>query len=137
MSPTNVSSAAVNGETLKLGTTLAPNAMGFQRLFTNPGHHPFDEIIGEVRTVSNLNQKGRPILERRVANMPASDLIDSTPFKSYRTGRLNAQDRCSLSSLAAARWVAMEDSRPLNKKSAGKARGCELQWTQEFPRCVR
>ena len=83
MLPTNVSSAAVNGETLKSITTNGPNALGFKRLFAKPGHYLFDEINGELRTTSNLNPKGRSIFEQRVADMPAFDLIDSTPFKSY------------------------------------------------------
>lgn len=102
MSQANVSSAAVNGETLKSVTTPAPNGLGFKRLFAKPGHHPLDEIIGESRTASNQTQKGRAIFEQRVADMPAADLIDSMPFKSYHPGGLNALDKCSPSSLEAA-----------------------------------
>ncbi|MBI3585593.1 MAG: vitamin B12-dependent ribonucleotide reductase [Ignavibacteriales bacterium] len=67
----------------------------FQRYFTKPGVHPFDEIEWELRTAIISNEKGEKIFEQKDVEIPKSWSMTATNVvvSKYFHGTLGTPDR--------------------------------------------
>ncbi len=67
----------------------------FQRYFTKPGVHPFDEIEWELRTATISNEKGEKIFEQRDVEFPKSWSMTATNVvaSKYFHGTLGTPER--------------------------------------------
>jgi ribonucleoside-diphosphate reductase alpha chain len=67
----------------------------FQRYFTKPGIHPFDEIEWELRTATISNEKGEKIFEQKNVEIPKSWSMTATNVvvSKYFHGTLGTPER--------------------------------------------
>jgi ribonucleoside-diphosphate reductase alpha chain len=67
----------------------------FQRYFTKPGVHPFDEIEWELRTATISNEKGEKIFEQKDVEMPKSWSMTATNVvvSKYFHGKVGTPER--------------------------------------------
>lgn len=79
------------------GQTETPTTRGlkFQRYFTKPGVHPFDEIEWELRTATISNEKGEKIFEQKDVEFPKSWSMTATNVvaSKYFHGTLGTPER--------------------------------------------
>ncbi|MBI3577797.1 MAG: vitamin B12-dependent ribonucleotide reductase, partial [Ignavibacteriales bacterium] len=71
------------------------DGLKFQRYFTKPGVHPFDEIEWELRTAIISNEKGEKIFEQKDVEIPRSWSMTATNVvvSKYFHGTLGTPDR--------------------------------------------
>ena len=67
----------------------------FQRYFTEPGTHPFDQVEWEVRTALISNEKGEKIFEQKGVEIPKSWSMTATNVvvSKYFYGKLGSPER--------------------------------------------
>ncbi|MGA3244155.1 MAG: vitamin B12-dependent ribonucleotide reductase [Bacteroidota bacterium] len=67
----------------------------FQRYFSKPGVHPFDEVEWELRTAVISNEKGEKIFEQKDVEIPKSWSMTATNVvvSKYFHGKLGSPDR--------------------------------------------
>jgi ribonucleoside-diphosphate reductase alpha chain len=67
----------------------------FQRYFSKPGVHPFDEVEWELRTALISNEKGEKIFEQKDVEIPKSWSMTATNVvvSKYFHGKLGSPDR--------------------------------------------
>ncbi|HEX9829363.1 MAG TPA: vitamin B12-dependent ribonucleotide reductase, partial [Bacteroidota bacterium] len=77
------------------GTTTTRRGLKFQRFFTKPGVHPFDEIEWELRTAVISNEKGEKIFEQKDVEFPKSWSMTATNVvtSKYFHGPLGSPER--------------------------------------------
>lgn len=79
------------------GQTETPTTRGlkFQRYFSKPGVHPFDEIEWELRTATISNEKGEKIFEQKDVEFPKSWSMTATNVvaSKYFHGTLGTPER--------------------------------------------
>ncbi|MBI3005106.1 MAG: vitamin B12-dependent ribonucleotide reductase [Ignavibacteriales bacterium] len=92
---TKVSAAAKTSATKTADRSAATRGLTFQRYYTKPGVHPFDEIEWELRTAVISNEKGEKIFEQKDVEIPKSWSMTATNVvvSKYFHGTLNAPDR--------------------------------------------
>ena len=71
------------------------HGLKFQRYFSKPGVHPFDEIEWELRTAVISNEKGEKIFEQKDVEIPKPWSMTATNVvvSKYFHGKLGAPDR--------------------------------------------
>ncbi|MGH2566848.1 MAG: vitamin B12-dependent ribonucleotide reductase, partial [Bacteroidota bacterium] len=76
-------------------TPAEPRGLKFQRYFTKPGVHPFDEIEWELRTAIISNEKGEKIFEQKDVEFPTSWSMTATNVvaSKYFHGTLGSPER--------------------------------------------
>ncbi|MEK6565426.1 MAG: vitamin B12-dependent ribonucleotide reductase [Bacteroidota bacterium] len=76
-------------------TPQAERGLKFQRYYTKPGVHPFDEIEWELRTAVISNEKGEKIFEQKDVEIPKSWSMTATNVvvSKYFHGTVNMPDR--------------------------------------------
>ncbi|HEY5615240.1 MAG TPA: vitamin B12-dependent ribonucleotide reductase, partial [Bacteroidota bacterium] len=76
-------------------TTTTQRGLKFQRFFTKPGVHPFDEIEWELRTAVISNEKGEKIFEQKDVEFPKSWSMTATNVvtSKYFHGPLGSPER--------------------------------------------
>jgi ribonucleoside-diphosphate reductase alpha chain len=67
----------------------------FERRWTRPGVHPYDEIAWEIRTASISNEKGQTVFEQRDVEVPASwsQLATNVVVSKYFRGHVGTPGR--------------------------------------------
>ena len=67
----------------------------FERRFTRPGVHPYDEIAWEVRTAAIGNESGKLVFEQKDVEVPAawSQLATNVVVSKYFRGHLGTSER--------------------------------------------
>ena len=67
----------------------------FQRYFTEPGSHPFDQVEWELRTALITNEKGEKIFEQKGVEIPKSWSMTATNVvvSKYFYGKLGSPER--------------------------------------------
>ncbi len=67
----------------------------FERYFTRPGVHPFDEVRWELRTASITGERGEVIFEQKDVEVPEfwSQLATNVVASKYFRGQLNSPQR--------------------------------------------
>jgi ribonucleoside-diphosphate reductase alpha chain len=75
--------------------TTGPRGLKFQRYFTKPGVHPFDQIEWEIRTATISNEKGEKIFEQKDVEFPKSWSMTATNVvtSKYFHGTLGTPNR--------------------------------------------
>jgi ribonucleoside-diphosphate reductase alpha chain len=76
-------------------TGIGVKGLRFERRWTTPGIHPYDEIAWEIRTASIGNEKGVSVFEQKDVEVPAfwSQLATNVVVSKYFRGHLNTPDR--------------------------------------------
>ena len=71
------------------------HGLKFQRYFSKPGVHPFDEVEWELRTAVISNEKGEKIFEQKDVEIPKSWSMTATNVvvSKYFHGKLGSPDR--------------------------------------------
>jgi len=71
------------------------SGLKFQRVFTNPGVHPFDVIEWELRTAVISNEKGETIFEQKDVEVPKSWSMTATNVvcSKYFHGKIETPER--------------------------------------------
>ncbi len=92
---TNVSAAAKTSATKKADGSTTKRGLTFQRYFTKPGVHPFDEVEWELRTAVISNEKGEKIFEQKDVEIPKSWSMTATNVvvSKYFHGQINTPAR--------------------------------------------
>ncbi len=77
------------------GKGKAKKGLSFPRIFTQPGIHPYDELVWERRTASITNDKGETIFEQKDVEVPAgwSQLATNVVVSKYFHGPLGSKER--------------------------------------------
>ena len=77
------------------GRSKSRKGLSFPRVFTQPGVHPYDELVWEKRTASITNDKGESIFEQKDIEVPAgwSQLATNVVVSKYFHGPLGSPDR--------------------------------------------
>ncbi len=67
----------------------------FERRWTRPGVHPYDEIAWEIRTAAIGNESGKLVFEQKDVEVPASwsQLATNVVVSKYFRGHLNTPER--------------------------------------------
>ncbi len=67
----------------------------FERRWTRPGVHPYDEITWEIRTAAIGNESGKLVFEQKDVEVPASwsQLATNVVVSKYFRGHLNTPER--------------------------------------------
>ncbi len=67
----------------------------FERLWTRPGVHPYDETLWEIRTAAIGNESGKLVFEQKDVEVPAawSQLATNVVVSKYFRGHLNTPER--------------------------------------------
>ncbi|HCA80601.1 MAG TPA: vitamin B12-dependent ribonucleotide reductase [Bacteroidetes bacterium] len=67
----------------------------FQRYYTKPGVHPFDEVEWELRTATISNEKGEKVFEQKDVEIPKSWSMTATNVvvSKYFHGKIGAPER--------------------------------------------
>ena len=76
MLETQTTSAPIQSE--HKHTTTEKRGLVFQRYFTKPGIHPFDEVEWELRNAVISNEKGEKIFEQKEVEIPKSWSMTAT-----------------------------------------------------------
>jgi ribonucleoside-diphosphate reductase alpha chain len=74
----NVQPANASVASEKTEFALKKRGLRFERYFTKPGIHPFDEIEWELRTATISNEKGEKIFEQKDVEIPKSWSMTAT-----------------------------------------------------------
>jgi ribonucleoside-diphosphate reductase alpha chain len=76
-------------------TGIGVKGLRFDRRWTTPGIHPYDEIEWEIRTAAIGNEKGVNVFEQKDVEVPAfwSQLATNVVVSKYFRGHLNTPDR--------------------------------------------
>jgi len=76
-------------------TGIGVKGLRFERRWTTPGIHPYDEIAWEIRTASIGNEKGVSVFEQKDVEVPAfwSQLATNVVVSKYFRGHLNTPGR--------------------------------------------
>src|SRR3972149_11800393 len=76
-------------------TTTQRKGLTFERYFTKPGIHPFDEIEWEFRTAVISNEKGEKIFEQKDVEIPKFWSMTATNgvVSKYFHGTMGTPDR--------------------------------------------
>jgi len=77
------------------GESAEPRGLKFERYFTEPGVHPFDQIEWELRTAVITNETGEKIFEQKDVEIPKSWSMTATNVvvSKYFHGTLGKPDR--------------------------------------------
>jgi len=69
--------------------------MTFERRWTRPGIHPYDEIPWEIRTAAIGNESGKLVFEQKGVEVPAfwSQLATNVVVSKYFRGHLGTRER--------------------------------------------
>src|SRR3954467_15810250 len=80
--------------TLADGKTMA-KGLTFERRWTRPGVHPYDEITWEYRTAGIANESGKSVFEQKDVEVPDfwSQLATNVVVSKYFRGHLNTPER--------------------------------------------
>ena len=73
----------------------APRGLTFERRWTRPGVHPYDEIEWEIRSASIGNEKGETLFEQKEVEVPASwsQLATNVVVSKYFRGQVDTPGR--------------------------------------------
>ena len=76
-------------------TGIGVKGLRFERRWTRPGVHPYDEIAWETRTASIGNEKGKVVFEQKDVEVPAfwSQLATNVVVSKYFRGHLGSAGR--------------------------------------------
>jgi ribonucleoside-diphosphate reductase alpha chain len=76
-------------------TGIGVKGLRFERRWTHPGVHPYDEIAWETRTASIGNEKGKVVFEQKDVEVPSfwSQLATNVVVSKYFRGHLGSADR--------------------------------------------
>ena len=82
-------------ETERAEKTTDVRGLRFQRYFTKPGVHPFDEIEWELRSATISNEKGEKIFEQKDVEIPKSLSMTATNVvvSKYFHGKVGTPER--------------------------------------------
>jgi ribonucleoside-diphosphate reductase alpha chain len=82
-------------ETERAEKTTDVRGLRFQRYFTKPGVHPFDEIEWELRSATISNEKGEKIFEQKDVEIPKSWSMTATNVvvSKYFHGKVGTPER--------------------------------------------
>jgi ribonucleoside-diphosphate reductase alpha chain len=82
-------------EAERAGQSTEQRGLSFQRFFTKPGIHPFDEVEWELRTAVISNEKGEKIFEQKDVEIPKSWSMTATNVvvSKYFHGKLGSPER--------------------------------------------
>ncbi len=88
-------SMAMKGAEAATGETAVKRGVGFKRIFSKAGVHPFDEIEWELRTASIQNEKGKTIFEQRSVEVPKDWSMTATNIvaSKYFHGKMGTAER--------------------------------------------
>ncbi|MHB8507405.1 MAG: vitamin B12-dependent ribonucleotide reductase, partial [Candidatus Dormibacteria bacterium] len=74
---------------------MAPRGLRFERYFTRPGVHPFDEVEWELRTAAITNEKGEVVFEQKDIEVPRawSQMATNVVVSKYFRGQMGTPNR--------------------------------------------
>jgi ribonucleoside-diphosphate reductase alpha chain len=96
------SGSAGRGKTRKLGGPYGASFTGegvkglrFERRWTRPGVHPYDEITWELRTAGIANESGKSVFEQKDVEVPSfwSQLATNVVVSKYFRGHIGTPER--------------------------------------------
>ena len=84
-------------KTRQRGATVELNSTGLhvQRRFTVQGHHPFDDVVWELRTAAITNEKGEIVFEQKDCEIPEfwSQMATNVVVSKYFRGQVGTPER--------------------------------------------
>ena len=74
---------------------VATRGLTFERRWTTPGVHPYDEVAWELRTAGISNESGKSVFEQKDVEVPAfwSQLATNVVVSKYFRGHLGTPER--------------------------------------------